>query len=141
MLVEKRGDILTFPGVIVSPVNCEGVSGAGLALQIKNKYPEADAWFSDLCKAGKVKPGTVCFSREAGVVFFPTKDQWRYPSKMEYIHSGLENFSHLVKYWDVKTIAFPLLGAGLGGLDIEQVKTVMHSYLDPLNLISFLYLK
>jgi len=40
MLVYKNGDILTSTAdVICHQVNCKGVMGAGLAKQIRNKYP------------------------------------------------------------------------------------------------------
>ena len=49
-ITEKRGDILTTTApVIAHQVNCKGVMGAGLALQIKKAYPEVFKPYKDLC--------------------------------------------------------------------------------------------
>ena len=41
MINEIRGDITTAKGIIIHQVNCQGVMGAGVALAIKNKWPQA----------------------------------------------------------------------------------------------------
>ena len=47
MIKYFKGDVLTSDAdVILHQVNCKGVMGAGLALQIKKKYPKV---FSDYC--------------------------------------------------------------------------------------------
>ncbi len=60
------------------------------------------------------------------IMNFPTKDHWCYPSKLSYIISGLDWFiDNYVKY-DIKSIAFPALGCGNGGLDWKIVGPIMY---------------
>ena len=42
---------------ITITVNCVGVMGKGIALEMKNKAPEAYEKYRDLCSAGKMKIG------------------------------------------------------------------------------------
>jgi len=114
--------------VIVNPVNCLGVSGAGLALQLKQRFPKNYRIYRQICKAGKLRPGRVLIvaipkiianSPQRYIANFPTKDDWRDPSKLEYITSGLKRLIPELKAMKVKSIAFPKLGCGLGGLSWE----------------------
>ena len=42
--------------IICHQVNCRGVMGAGLALQIKNKFPYAYTLYKDFCSEKDYKP-------------------------------------------------------------------------------------
>lgn len=53
-LVERRGDVLiSGADVIAHQVNCFGVMGAGLAKQIKQKYPHVYEEYHKLCEDNK----------------------------------------------------------------------------------------
>lgn len=106
--------------LIVCPVNCKKVMGAGLALAFKHKFPqECKTYFtSDLT------PGSVL--RSGKVVFAATKDHWKDPSKIEWVSLCVDNIIALARELNITNIALPLLGAGLGKL----------SKLDVLSLIS-----
>lgn len=45
-------------GIIVHQVNCKGVMGAGLALQIRRTYPEVYLKYKDVCDTGHASLGT-----------------------------------------------------------------------------------
>jgi hypothetical protein len=115
---------------LVNPVNTVGVMGKGLALQFKRRYPgDMDAFYRTLCRSGRLQVGVPVIWRSPysqNVMFFPTKRHWREPSQMSYIKQGLEYY---ITYLGDCDAAFPLLGAGLGGLDRESVLDVMESYL------------
>jgi O-acetyl-ADP-ribose deacetylase (regulator of RNase III) len=50
-LVEEEGDILLKEkGIICHQVNCMGVMGTGIALQIRNRYPAAYDQYCEWCK-------------------------------------------------------------------------------------------
>lgn len=52
-----KGNLLDAPfQFIAHQVNCRGVMGAGLALQIKNKYPEVYDTYKTFCNTYTVKP-------------------------------------------------------------------------------------
>jgi hypothetical protein len=69
---------------------------------------------------------------------FPTKKNWRSPSKIEYIEMGLKKFVSEYEKLGITSIAFPLLGCGNGGLDWEsEVKPLMEKYLKSLPIEIF----
>lgn len=53
MVVEREGDILqSGADVICQQVNCMGVMGAGLAKQVRDKYPSVYIAYKEKCKKG-----------------------------------------------------------------------------------------
>ncbi|MFC1235979.1 macro domain-containing protein [Vibrio sp. F74] len=123
---------------IVNTVNCVGVMGKGLALQFKKAFPDNFKLYKSACDRKEVKIGEV-FITESGDMFnkkiivnFPTKDHWRGKSKYEYIESGLDDLVIKIREYGIKSIAIPPLGAGLGSLDWEKVKSMIIDKLSPL---------
>lgn len=137
----STGDMFdnVWPTVLVDPVNVEGISGGGLAWEIKQRFPRAEAWYQDICHNCNIKPGTLMYHRASGILFFPTKGLLRYPSRIEYIVDGLEAFRQSYVKWGIKKIAFPALGCGLGGLDWNVVEPIMENFLEPLEVEAIIY--
>lgn len=140
MIEFKSGDILKEDAeALVNTVNCVGVMGRGLALQFKKTFPENFKKYVEACKRKEVKPGTVfCYetnqlTNPKFILNFPTKRHWRGKSKMEDIESGLVDLALVIKKNNIKSIAIPPLGSGLGGLQWSQVKTKVLNALDPLS--------
>lgn len=142
MISERMGDILTTDlDVIVNTVNCVGVMGKGIALNIKKKMPESYfKQYQDDCRLGFYKPGNIyisetlsgCDTHFTKVANFTTKDHWKNPSKKEWIISGLNAFIVKYPYWNIEEIAFPMLGCGCGGLDQNEIYDIMYEKLDSL---------
>jgi O-acetyl-ADP-ribose deacetylase (regulator of RNase III) len=133
-----KGDIFSADiEAIVNPVNCEGVSGAGLALAFKRKYIANHMAYADQCAKGQLTPGRVfVFKRfaEKGpkyIINFPTKNHWKDPSTIGYIHDGLSALTEEVVKHDIKLIAMPALGCGLGGLSFDDVKAEVDEAFKP----------
>lgn len=59
------------------------------------------------------------------IINFPTKRHWREQSRIEYIESGLQSLVEAVEQYEIKSIAMPALGCGLGGLDYTEVKPLI----------------
>ena len=68
-------------------------------------------------------------SEDKKILNFPTKYDWKYPSKKEYLHKGLQKFIETYKQKGITSIAFPLLGAQKGGIDSNESLEIMISYL------------
>ena len=119
--------------MIVCPVNCLGVMGKGLALQFKKAFPDMFEHYRQICKQDLLAIGKLLIWNGEGVtkdvLCFPTKHYWWRPSKMEYIEQGLEKFVNTYKSKNIKSIAFPLLGAGCGQLDNDEVLKIMEKWL------------
>jgi O-acetyl-ADP-ribose deacetylase (regulator of RNase III) len=117
---------------IVNPVNCVGVMGGGLAKEFASRYPDMLPKYKELCRDRRLRIGTLWMYEAADkwILNFPTKDHWRNPSELDYIRQGLTRFVEGYAIRGVESIAFPMLGCGLGGLDWEsQVKPLMLTYL------------
>ena len=112
---------------LVNPVNCVGVMGKGLALQFKQAFPANYATYRAACGRGEVQPGRM-FVTETGahagpqfLINFPTKRDWRSASRLDDIETGLTALVAEVEARDIRSLALPALGCGLGGLDWEAV--------------------
>ena len=130
------GDILTTKATtIVIPVNTMGVMGSGFALWYKLKYPEQFARYKKACVQGTLRIGRLLeqtLPSGGSALLFPTKDRFYNDSTLEYIESGLLRFTELYEIRNCRSIAFPALGCGRGGLEFIQVKPLLYRYLDPL---------
>ena len=129
-----KGNIFnTNAQTIVNTVNCVGVMGKGIALVFKLRYPKMFDLYSEYCKNKLIGIGKLWLYKEEKnapwVLNFPTKFHWKYPSKMEYIEKGLSKFVETYKDKGISSIAFPLLGTHNGGLDKQEVLSVMNQYL------------
>jgi len=116
---------------IVNTINCVGVMGAGIALECRLRYPELFEKYVKLCEKNKIDIGLLWIykSPDRWILNFPTKKDWKYPSKSDYLRAGLEKFLSTYKERGIKSIAFPLLGADKGGIPQEESLHIMQSYL------------
>ncbi len=142
MISYVKGNIFESPAqVITNTVNTVGVMGKGIALEYKNRYPKMFEEYKKLCKAGGFKPGNLALWKDEDrwILLFPTKEDWRKPSKIEYIESGLKKFSKNWDKYNIDSIAFPKLGCGNGGLNWNEVKPLMEKYLRKLPINIYIY--
>lgn len=130
-----KGNIFnTKAQVVVNTINCVGVMGKGIALVYKLRYPKMFDVYKEYCDNKLITIGKLWLykgeSEAPWVLNFPTKIHWKYPSKMEYLAKGLQKFVDTYREQGITSIAFPLLGAHNGGLDRDDVYSLMLSYLD-----------
>ena len=132
-LIVTKGDLLRQNDVdaIVNTVNCVGIMGKGIALQFKKKWPENFERYRVACDAREVRPGKM-FVFDAGayaqphfIINFPTKDDWRGKSRIEFIEAGLQDLIGRVRQLGVRSIAVPPLGCGNGGLNWAEVRPLI----------------
>lgn len=130
MIRFKTGDMFVEEAeALVNTVNCVGVMGRGVALQFKRAYPSNFKAYAARCKRGEMKPGRVfVFETGSGVppqyiINFPSKRHWRGKSRIEDIESGLQSLVKEIRERDIRSVAIPPLGSGLGGLDWSLVRS------------------
>ena len=130
MIRFKTGDMFAEEAeALVNTVNCVGVMGRGVALQFKRAYPSNFKAYAARCKRGEMKPGRVfVFETDSGVppqyiINFPSKRHWRGKSRIEDIESGLQSLVQEIRERDIRSVAIPPLGSGLGGLDWSLVRS------------------
>jgi O-acetyl-ADP-ribose deacetylase (regulator of RNase III) len=139
MLTFKKGDILGADAeALVNTVNCVGIMGRGVALQFKNAFPANFGAYAKACKANDVVPGrmfvfeTHALANPRYIINFPTKRHWRGKSRLEDIDSGLESLVDEVRSRNIRSVAIPPLGAGLGGLEWSEVRPRIERAFAPL---------
>ena len=132
MIESKNGNILKSEAeAIVNTVNCVGVMGKGIALQYKKAYPENYKAYEKACRAKQVVPGVMHIFETGSlvnpkyIVNFPTKNHWRERSRYEYVETGLKSLIQDIIKFQIKSIAIPPLGCGLGGLEWKKVKNMI----------------
>jgi len=129
MVEYKKGDILKENAeALVNTVNCVGIMGRGIALQFKNAYPENFKSYATACKRNEVRPGRM-FVFETGqltnpryIINFPTKRHWHGKSRIEDLEAGLIALAEVIRSRNIRSIAIPPLGSGLGGLNWSDVR-------------------
>ncbi len=136
------GDILEDPAeAIFVPVNTVGVMGAGLALAVKRRYPVLHTIYVSLCHSALIQVGvtwTVVLP-ERRFVLFPTKSDWRRPSRLAWIEAGLRHYEKELLFHKPQSIAIPALGCGKGGLEWDVVRRVVTNAFAQTDLDARLY--
>jgi O-acetyl-ADP-ribose deacetylase (regulator of RNase III) len=146
MITYKEGNILdAHAEALVNTVNTVGVMGKGIALQFRNTFPENYKAYLDAVKEKKIELGKVQVvpvhdvKGVKYVINFPTKAHWRYPSRINWIKSGLQDLRKELVSHEIKSVAIPPLGCGNGGLNWNEVKPLIEESLRDLSLDIIIY--
>lgn len=128
MIIEQYNkNIFSFPlnYVLTNTVNCVGIMGKGIALEFKKRYPLMFKDYVDACKSKELRIGKCWLWQDlvSSLICFPTKDNWKTPSKYEYIQKGLNSYLELTKNFEY--VVVPKLGCGCGGLEWTKVKNIL----------------
>jgi len=143
MIEIKKGNIFTTNcHTIVNTINTVGVMGAGIAYEFKLRFPEMFEKYKYFCDKEQIDIGNLWiykltkFDNEnyEYILNFPTKQHWKYPTKIEYLERGLQKFIDTYKQKKILSIAFPLLGASKGGLSEKQSISIMKRYLEQVDI-------
>lgn len=124
-------DKLSEVEAIVNTVNTDGVMGKGIALEFKKRFPANYKEYVIKCKEESIGIGKHFVHKLSNdeytkyIINFPTKIHWRNNSRIEYIDAGLDDLINIIERYEIKSIALPALGAGLGGLDWNEVKALI----------------
>lgn len=144
MIYLKNGDMFQSPcDALVNPVNCVGVSGRGLALEFRNRFPENYKAYVEACNSHLLKiniPHIFQTNKEPFryIINFATKNHWRDKSSRQLICDGLKYLGENIPD-DCISIAIPALGCGLGELRWQDVKDDYISILEQFTIDVHLY--
>ena len=116
--------------------------GKGIALEFKKRYPDMFIAYRTACEKHQLAIGKLMLWRapDHWIMMFPTKENWRNPSRLEYIEQGLSKFVNTYAEKNITSIAFPKLGCGNGELNWDDVRPLMERYLKPLPIDVYIYL-
>jgi O-acetyl-ADP-ribose deacetylase (regulator of RNase III) len=126
----------------VNAVNTVGVMGKGIAFEFKNRYPKNYSVYKTACANGAFKIGAVLSIKEHDgkiIINFPTKQHWKHVSEYQFIEHGLNALKENIKEQNIKSIALPALGCGLGGLKWNLVKGMIETALVNIDIDIYVY--
>ncbi|WP_227410816.1 macro domain-containing protein [Thermosphaera chiliense] len=123
------GDITGFTGdAIVNPANTLGLMGGGVALAIKRKGGdeiEKEAVAQAPIGIGEAVVTNAHRLKCRKIIHAPTVIQPGGRSSVEYVLKAVEASLKKAIQLGLRTIAFPLMGAGTGGLSVEESLSAM----------------
>jgi len=134
MIEFKHGDILKADAeALVNTVNCVGIMGRGIALQFRKEFPENYKAYKAVCDRKELRPGAMLvydlnrLENPRFIINFPTKRHWRGKSRIEDIRVGLEALVNEISWRNIRSVAIPPLGSGLGGLNWDEVRPMIQA--------------
>ena len=117
---------------IVHGCNCFNTMGAGIALQIKNRYPEA--WEADktTIKGHKSKLGTFTLAFCSKGIVINAYTQYRPGlNDLEENYGAIDDAMRKISLvFEGKRVGLPLIGAGLASGDWNFIKDIIANNLD-----------
>ncbi len=113
--------------VIANTVNTKGVMGAGLALEFRLRFPSYFDNYRERCSRERPLPGSAWIFQEensAKIISLFVKEDWKMPSKISWIRSSLKRAEEIITENNFERVAFPLAGAGKGGIDPQTSEDI-----------------
>jgi len=130
---------------LVNSVNTVGVMGKGIALQFKKAFPANYKAYEAECKMQAVELGRMFvfdngqLTNPRWIINFPTKGHWRSKSRIRDVADGLDDLSLVIEDLGISSIALPALGCGFGGLDWNEVRSLIEDRLGGLDVVVHLH--
>lgn len=141
-------------------VNTKGVMGKGLASRAKYQFPDVYVYYQDLCRKQNLMGTPALYKREASFdialaddpqtlqnangntwfLLFATKADWRNDADIKGIEKGLIWLKNNYEKEEIKSLAIPALGCGLGNLEWRNVGPLMCKYLSTMKIPVHIYL-
>ena len=124
---------------LVNPVNIVGVMGAGLAHKFKITFPDMYKEYVEKCKDGSLRIGKVHVykipdpkTETKYIINLPTKVDWKNNSKINYVERGINALVKELIEREIRSVAIPAIGCGLGELQWVIVYPLIYSAFDPI---------
>lgn len=121
MIIHKEGDIFTTEmPAIGHGVNCQGLMGSGIAVTVRNKYPDVHAAYVKFCKSPGLYGGDVFIvkSEVDGKYIFNLASQIKKGRHATYelLEASLWGAFKALEDKEITGFALPQIGCGIGGL-------------------------
>ncbi len=109
--------------------NCAGAMGKGIAVAFKREFPAMYRAYRAACSDGRLVPGTVFPWRDGDVWVYNlgTQRTWRTKARLGDVESAIDAMMAHGLAHDVEAIGLPRVGAGLGGIPWDDVRSMLTS--------------
>ncbi len=110
--------------MVINTINTKGYMGKGLAKEFALWFPEMEEKYENDCKKNAIKPGELWIwkTKFQTIGNIATKDDYKMPSKIEWVSKGLYSLKNYVEKEKIKNVVIPKLGAGLGRISWDKVE-------------------
>lgn len=132
-VVHKTGDIFESEAdVIGHGVNLQGVMGAGIAKTVKELYPSVYEGYKRAVELGALGAGDTLIlptddSGDLYIANIVSQVKTGANADLNLLESGLMETVDQMRFMGLFTLALPRIGAGIGGLDWDDVLDVIES--------------
>lgn len=137
LVYEGLGNVFNAPQqTLVVTVNCIGVMGKGIALYAKKAVPGLYERYVGFCRGKQfgINSLMVYPHGDKKILLFPTKFDWRNPSKLEWIEANLIKLAGCYRERGITSIALPPLGCANGQLKWQDVRALIIEHLGDTDL-------
>lgn len=132
-MIQRRGDVFTTESPYIGHgVNLSGVMGKGIALTIRERFPESFNQYADACAKQQLELGGVLITVEnEKVLLHMATQRWpgpdaRYDAIFDSAMDAAEQVSALAAEQERSPVlAIPRIGAGIGGLEWDKVQSLL----------------
>jgi O-acetyl-ADP-ribose deacetylase (regulator of RNase III) len=144
MIKTLYGNVLTIPHIFIChQVNCRAVMGAGVAGQVKKKWPKAYEWYFKDCKWKSKEEllGSICpvpVEDNVSIIHMFAQDDYGRSDKCYTDYEAFERCLHAIKNHvpeENTIIRFPYkIGCGLAGGDWNIIQKLIYEILGDYNV-------
>jgi len=125
---------------IAHQVNCQGVMGAGLALQIKQHYPDAYRKYRNHCLNLPASKLLGIVHKVGRILNIFGQNRYGYGQRHTDYNALATAFQTINSTFSGSSIAFPYgFGAGLAGGDLQTIHSLMDKYLTDVHVTLYKY--
>ena len=129
-IVDRKGNIFdSEASAIGHGVNTYGVMGAGIAKQVRERFPYVYSVYRSSCDSGNFLPGMTIPVQdpETGVWILNLASQERpgADARLEWLEEALSETLRQISNMGWTSLALPQIGAGIGGLEWDDVRAMI----------------
>lgn len=130
-MIKRKGSLFdTDARAIGHGVNTQGVMGSGIAVEFKNRFPKNFTAYRNACVTGLFRPGEAFVFPEGSTVVANIASQEKTGKSAKYSYlltATVDAALSLKDYYGIDTLAIPLIGCGIGGLEWPAVEYILRA--------------
>lgn len=129
MIIQKTGDIFTSDMTVIGHgVNIEGIMGHGIAATVRALFPDVYSAYRYECRQGRLIGGDMFpyqSSKGPWILNIASQEAPGRNAKYSFLEDGVEKSFLWCEENGIDGFALPKIGAGIGGLEWEQVEEIL----------------